>query len=77
MLSMLRTTPQYALSEKKRAVMALASKFTRCPRKPCYCGELINRPDKTEITSELIMNANKCRREYYIMENIIDRENVR
>ena len=77
MLSMIRTTSRYSLSEKKRAVMALASKFTKCPRKPCYCVELISRPDKTKITSKLIMNANKCRREYYMMENIIERENVR
>ena len=76
---MLRTSLRYVVGEKKRkrAVMALALKFTRCPRKPCYCAELISRPDKTAITSELIMNANKCRREYFIMQNIIDRENVR
>ena len=43
MLSMLRQ--RYALNEKKRIVRALASKFTRCPRKPCYCDELISRPD--------------------------------
>ena len=75
MLSMLRQ--RYALNEKKRIVRALASKFTRCPRKPCYCDELISRPDKTKITSELIINANKCREEYFIMQNIIDRENKR
>ena len=77
MLSIIRTTPRYALNEKKRIIRAMALKFTRCPRKPCYCAELISRPDKTKITSELIMNANKCRKEYFIMQNIIDRENVR
>ena len=77
MLSMMRTTPRYAFSEKKRIVRAMALKFTRCPRKPCYCDELISRPDKTKITSELIINANKCHKEYFIMQNIIERENVR
>ena len=77
MLSIIRTTPRYALNEKKRIIRAMALKFTRCPRKPCYCDELISRPDKTKITSELIMNANKCRKEYFIMQNIIERENKR
>lgn len=45
-------------------------KFTRCPREMCYCDYLISRPEKTKITELLIINANKCRKEFYQMQRL-------
>lgn len=41
-------------------------KFDPCPRDICYCLELIKSPERTKITSKLIQNANKCKKEYFI-----------
>tara|TARA_B100001063_G_C16764254_1_gene557720 strand:- start:140 stop:391 length:252 start_codon:yes stop_codon:yes gene_type:complete len=45
--------------------------FNPCPRDICYCYDLIMRPEKTKITSNLIMNAEKCKKEYFMMQDII------
>ena len=51
--------------------------FFPCPRIPCYCEIVVNYPEHTTITKELIENANKCRREYYTIQNYVDKENPR
>lgn len=38
-------------------------RFNPCVREVCYCKYLINRPDKTKITTRLLENAGKCRTE--------------
>ena len=49
--------------------------FSPCPRETCYCNIVISDPKKTNITPTLILNAIKCKREYYILQKVIDREN--
>ena len=44
--------------------------FNPCPRDICYCYDLIMRPEKTKITSKLIMNAEKCKKEYFMMQEL-------
>ena len=52
-------------------------KFLPCPRDNCYCKMIIDYPKLTIITSDLIKNANKCRDEYYTIQNYVNRENTR
>lgn len=52
-------------------------KFFPCPRQPCYCKIVVNYPQHTIITSELISNVNKCGREYYMIQKYVNRENPR
>ena len=49
--------------------------FTPCPRDICYCNIIITEPKKTIITQTLILNALKCKREYYTLQEIVNREN--
>jgi len=50
--------------------------FIPCVRDRCYCLELINKPDKTKITNKLLMNAAKCKKEYYVMKKIWKQHNT-
>ena len=52
-------------------------KFFPCPRIPCYWKIVVDYPKHTTITSKLIENANKCRREYYTIQKYVDKENPR
>ena len=51
-------------------IYRLTRKFIPCVRDKCYCFDLINKPKKTIITHKLLVNADKCKEEYYIMEKI-------
>ena len=48
-------------------------KFQRCPREVCYCNFLIGRPEKTKITTGLLINANNCKKEFYQMQSLAKR----
>lgn len=68
----------------KKSVNIIAShirnqdkKFFPCPRTPCYCKIVVNYPKYTRITNKLIENANKCGKEYYLIQKYVDRENPR
>jgi len=52
-------------------------KFFPCPRIPCYCEIVVNYPEHTIITPNLIKNANKCKREYYTIQRYVNKENPR
>ena len=51
-------------------IYRLTNTFIPCARDKCYCFNLINKPNKTMITHKLLVNADKCKREYYTMEKI-------
>ena len=41
---------------------ALKNQFRPCNAPKCYCKMLIDRPDKTKITTLLLKNAAKCKK---------------
>tara|TARA_Y100000813_G_C24056722_1_gene301931 strand:+ start:142 stop:369 length:228 start_codon:yes stop_codon:yes gene_type:complete len=61
-----RITNDYLLKKSKNNLV----KFDPCPRDICYCFELIKSPERSKITSKLVQNANKCKKEYFLMQYI-------
>ena len=59
----------YSFDDTTR-IMDSSDMFNHCPRDPCYCYDLIMRPEKTFITSKLIENAEKCKEEYFMMQEL-------
>tara|TARA_Y100000591_G_scaffold314130_1_gene320362 strand:+ start:3067 stop:3375 length:309 start_codon:yes stop_codon:yes gene_type:complete len=51
-------------------IMDTSGMFNPCPRDVCYCYDLIMCPEKTFITSKLIENAEKCKKEYFMMQEL-------
>ena len=60
----------FFVGNKVEEIILKNVKFKSCPRETCYCNELISKPEKTKITPTLLMNASKCRKEYYYMLKI-------
>ena len=61
----------YSVDDTTR-IMDTSGMFNHCPRDICYCYDLIMRPEKTFITSKLIENAEKCKEEYFMMQELIE-----
>ena len=59
----------YSVDDTMR-IMDTSGMFNPCPRDICYCYDLIMRPEKTFITSKLIENAEKCKKEYFMMQEL-------
>ena len=53
-----------------KRIMHTSGMFNPCPRDICYCYDLIMRPEKTFITLKLIENAEKCKKEYFMMQEL-------
>jgi len=47
----------------KIIIDSLKNQFKPCNAPKCYCKMLIDRPDKTKITTKLLKNVEKCKKD--------------